>query len=213
MAASLVVVAVTGLWVAQIFPTGQNANDPELVADAQLSAADQAAAPAQPEVEFEEAPAGGLFSPFAGSGQPTVSQDRLGGYVASRTPVAAPTERRAFANQLPGPPAGGRGADLIAGGEAILADAVVDLSEADTNKPAATVSEWDAGEDVRVLSLRLNQLARSSEGLSWDEPPTPLGASGPEADAPAEGIRSVRADNPPARVDVQMRSSEQRDDQ
>ena len=89
----------------------------------------------------------------------------------------------------------------------------VQCARADTNELVVTVSEWDVGEDVRMLSLRLSQLANSSEGLSWDAPPTPLGAADLSADAPAEGIRAVRSGASPARVDVQMRSSEQRDDQ
>jgi hypothetical protein len=95
----------------------------------------------------------------------------------------------------------------------VLADAVGGFREADTNELVVTVSEWDVGEDVRMLSLRLSQLANSSEGLSWDAPPTSLGAADLSADAPAEGIRAVRSGASPARVDVQMRSSEQRDDQ
>jgi len=218
MAASVVIVAVTGLWVAQVFPVGQQAAETELLANAQARAGEDAVAltaPAEPEAELEEAPPPGLFSPLAAGGQPTVSQDRLQGYVAARTPAPVTrgrAERRTTA-QVPPPPALGRVADALAESETVLADAIGGFGEADTNEPVATVSEWDVGEDVRVLSLRLGQLANSSEGLSWDAPPTPFGVADLSADAPAEGIRAVRPVASPARVDVQMRSSEERDNQ
>lgn len=218
MAASVVIVAMTGLWVAQVFPVGQQAAESELLADAQPAAGDDAvalAAPAEPEAELEEGPAPGLFSPLAAGGQPTVSRDRLQGYVAARTPAPVNhgrAERRAVF-QAPPPPPPGRTADALAESETVLADAVGGFGEADTNMPGATVSEWDAGADVRLLSLRLTQLANSSEGLSWDAPPTPLGAAEPTAGVSTDGIRAVRFGASAARVDVQMRSSEQRDDQ
>ena len=224
MAASVVIVAVTGLWVARVSPVGQQAPETELLADAETPAGDDAvalAAPAEPEAELLEAPPPGLFSPLFAGGQPTVSQDRLQGHVAARTPAPVTrgrSERRAIAQAPPPPPPPppsplGRAADAPTESEMVLADAVGGLNEADTNAPVATVSEWDAGADVRVLSLRLSQLANSSEGLSWDAPPTPLGAADLPADAPAEGIRAVRFGASSARVDVQMRSSEQQDDQ
>ena len=218
MVASVVVVAVTGLWVAQVFPVGQQAAETELLADAHASASEDAvalAAPAEPEAEREEAPPPGLFSPLAAGGQPTVSQDRLQGYVAARTPapvLRSRSERRAVV-QAPPPPTLGRAADALAESEPVLIEVPDGFGETDTNESVTTVSEWDAGADVRVLSLRLHQLANSSEGLSWDAPPTSLGAADLSADAPAEGIRAVRFGASTARVDVQMRSSEQQDDQ
>ncbi len=221
MAASLVVVAVTGLWVAQVFP-GQDAPNSELIADAQLSTADEAPAfsvPAEPEAESQEAVSSDLANQFPESGQPAVAREPLQGFTAAPAQIPV-SQRRSETNQSarldPRPPASpvlGNDARGRRESDGLVADAVVGFGDVDTNKPVAIVSEWEAGEDVRVLSLRLNQLASSSEGLSWDSPPTQLGAAEPKISAGLDGIRSVRANSTPGRVDVQMRSNEQRDDQ
>ncbi len=223
MAASLVVVAVTGLWVVETFQPGEQA-DSQLVADAQHSPSDEANAfttPAEPDEAQEEASEADFSGSVAGSGQPTVSRDRLDGLVAERSTSAvgrtqsagARLERRSAAQTPPPPPAPAREVDGLAESEVLMADVASGFDDADTNKPVPAVSEWEEREDVRVLSLRLNQLANSSEGLSWDEPPTPLGAAGPATSGAMEGIRPVRSGPATGRVDVQMRSSEQRDDQ
>ncbi len=213
MAASIVIVAITGLWVANVLPVGQQAADTGLVAEAQPPVANDAAvfeAPPETETELAEAPPTGLFGQPPGSGQPTVSQHRLPSNVAASVPSAfgLPERRSVESNQTPG-----LTADVVSENRAERSEASRGIASADTNQPAATVSEWDAGEDVRVLSLRLNQLASSNEGLAWDEPPNPLGASEPMTGASADGIHAVRAGAPLGRVNVQMRSSERTNDQ
>lgn len=50
----------------------------------------------------------------------------------------------------------------------------------------ATEEEWESpgDDDLRLLSLRLQTLRESNQGLGWDEPPVALSS------APAESLRS-----------------------
>jgi hypothetical protein len=67
--------------------------------------------------------------------------------------------------------------------------------------PAAT---WEAGADVRMLSLRMQALREQSAGLGWDEPPAPLGTPSSSAATGLPGVQAVRANAPTARVQVRM---------
>jgi hypothetical protein len=69
------------------------------------------------------------------------------------------------------------------------------------------VAVWEAGEDVRLLSLRLQQLAETSEGLGWDEPPAPFGAAGATAEERLDGVQPVGAGRGPAHIEVRMRTT------
>ncbi|HYE95712.1 MAG TPA: hypothetical protein VD962_05850 [Rubricoccaceae bacterium] len=82
---------------------------------------------------------------------------------------------------------------------------------------APTAADWEVGEDLRMLSLRLQTLeeqAGQSGGLAWDETPTPFGSADASADrALDDGIQAVRAGAPPpARMDVRVRPSEKTND-
>ncbi|MDX1439917.1 MAG: hypothetical protein R3284_08450 [Rubricoccaceae bacterium] len=203
LAASLVIVAVSGVWmlqqggqqtaeeIAQANPERPSSatppleqdtfadNDPRGEAEAGLS---QATSPPVETRERQEA--------FRGGPNPAVSPERDFSPAASRSD--------AFLGESAG-----------SAQEVQLAGAVATDELADTNLPVATVSEWEAGEDVRLLSLRLQQLANSSEGLDWDESPTPFGAAEQDAGAAENsGIRAVNAGQP-VRGNVQVRSNRQ----
>lgn len=62
---------------------------------------------------------------------------------------------------------------------------------------------WEAGTDVRMLSLRLKSLQDQSAGVSWDEPPAQLGAAETGAGVPG-GFDAVGTTTAPARVQVRM---------
>lgn len=64
----------------------------------------------------------------------------------------------------------------------------------------APASEWDAADDVRVLSLRLQELRRGNQGLAWDTPVEAFGAPTTRSALSAPAIQSVRATVPPARA-------------
>ena len=75
-------------------------------------------------------------------------------------------------------------------------------------RPAPETPAWEAGEDVRALSLRLEEIDRSVDGLAWDEPAEVFGqpAVRPSA-ASAPGLRTVREGAPPARARIQPADS------
>ncbi len=68
--------------------------------------------------------------------------------------------------------------------------------------PAVTPA-WEAGSDVRLLSLRLQALQEGASGLAWDEPPTPVGAAETGPDAPA-GFNALSSTTAPARFQVRV---------
>ena len=59
---------------------------------------------------------------------------------------------------------------------------------------------WDVQDDVRVLSLRLQELRRGNEGLAWDTPTEAFGAPTTRSSASAPGLQSVRETFPAARA-------------
>ncbi|MDT7855080.1 hypothetical protein RQM47_00325 [Rubrivirga sp. S365] len=70
-------------------------------------------------------------------------------------------------------------------------------------RPAAETPPWEASEDVRALSLRLEELDRSSDGLAWDEPAEAFGRPGGSPGLTSmPGLQSVRAGAPPARARI-----------
>ena len=205
----VVIVATVGIWRLNEPPAEVLA--PETVAELEADArADRAAGsvadadagaagatpPAAPEESLlaeAEPPAAGR----AGAGAPSTMQDRrapLGANAAPRALPAAPPPAVALA---PAPARPDAARELAAVGE----DRAERFSEA-TSAPGAA---WEAGEDVRLLSLRLQQMAETSEGLSWDAPPTPFGAADDAAGARVEGLQTVG--DGPARVEVRMRTT------
>ena len=60
---------------------------------------------------------------------------------------------------------------------------------------------WEVGEDVRALSLRLEEIDRSIEGLAWDEPPEVFGRPAAAATS-TPGVQAVRAGAAPARARI-----------
>ena len=79
-----------------------------------------------------------------------------------------------------------------------LADATFASSEATT--------EWEAGEDVRLLSLRLKQLREQNTGLEWDEPAVAFGGASGAGAGTTPGIQAVRETAPLGRALVRSRT-------
>ena len=62
---------------------------------------------------------------------------------------------------------------------------------------------WEAGADVRLLSLRLKSLQERAAGIAWDEPPAALGAL-EEATPASTGFNAVGTGSAPARFQVRV---------
>lgn len=91
----------------------------------------------------------------------------------------------------------------VAETEPVAADLPPARSFAD-EAAAPSPPDWDAGEDVRLLSLRLRQLREQNDGIEWDEPSVAFGAAGPNASGAMPGVRAVREGVPAGAV--RMRS-------
>lgn len=67
---------------------------------------------------------------------------------------------------------------------------------------------WDGPSDLRVLSLRLEEMGREAEGLTWDVPVEAFGApTAASGLARTPGLQSVRAGAAPARARLHLDSS------
>ncbi|MEL6616585.1 MAG: hypothetical protein AAFQ43_12655, partial [Bacteroidota bacterium] len=101
---------------------------------------------------------------------------------AQRAPAPAPTRQRSAPEAE----------------SAFMADAVpAEALTAASGDEAAT--DWEAGEDIRLLSLRLRQLREENAGLEWGEPAVPLGQSAPTTGT-TPGVQAVREGAPTGRV-------------
>lgn len=208
-AAALMIVAVSGLWALQNGPTSdlslQAAAPSEVQADAERS--DTPLTEEEATRPFQEESFAVATPPSVG---PTLTPERQAvlGRVEPSVRAAAPPVVR-----LASPQDGVVGRreqetpalENTSAFEGDLAVAGDDVAGAGLGEAVQTVASWEAGEDVRVLSLRLQQLAASNEGLDWDDPVVPLGATGGAAADP--GIRSVRDGVTPSRVEARMRSA------
>jgi hypothetical protein len=197
----VLVVVTLGVWMMNQREPGVAEVQPE---DAVAQARPDEAASADgravaPEAADEGAPALAAPPTVAPARRSLDAADAPGAARAGRddAPAAPPAEPAA-----PGAEAGRAVSDALAAREAAQAAP----REAEGPPPA---SAWEAGEDVRLLSLRLQQIVETNEGLAWDEPPVPFGAAGAVTDAPTEGIRMVRDEAGPARVEVRMRTTPQ----
>lgn len=150
-------------------------------------------APAPPAAAEEEAPGPSL----ATVGGPTEieatldSPARSGGSPApppapaATAPSAAPSGHAAVAERRAAPP-----------------------RPAATPEPAQETPAWETGQDVRALSLRLDEIDRSIEGLAWDEPAEAFGQPiGTPAATSTPGLRAVREGAAPARARIQAADS------
>lgn len=199
MAASLAIVTMSGIWVFQ--QPGVQQQD---FAEAQLNAL-----PGEPQPLGEDLAANVLegeadaFIP----GSPTVAPQRAEEFTSTPSQPLVGLQRAAAARrdqrgreQFADNDFGAED-DLVAGGMV-----AADLQQ-DTNAPTETVSEWEAGEDVQLLSLRLNQLASSSEGLDWDDSAVPLGSVDSSFSGAAMPGVSAVSSTKPVRANVQVRSN------
>ena len=77
---------------------------------------------------------------------------------------------------------------------------------------SASVPAWDVDDDVRVLSLRLQELRRQNQGLVWDESAEAFGAPADAAGA-APGVQTVREGAAPTRAQIRVRADSARSNQ
>jgi hypothetical protein len=199
-AAVLVVVATVGIWMLNErpspTPTAGRVTDEQADALADLPAEADAEAPVDTAVPDPALPpSDDLITQAAPPAAPSPGQAASSGL---RNMVPRPTPPRPSAETAVEAEVGAREDDRSSGALA---------SRAAADEAAAPTAVWEAGEDVRLLSLRLQQLTETSEGLGWDTPPVPFGAAGEPARNQLEGVQPVRADAEPARVEVRMRTT------
>ena len=81
-------------------------------------------------------------------------------------------------------------------------------SAAPAARRAPETPAWETGEDVRALSLRLEEIDRSVDGLAWDEPAEAFGRPAPRPSAASTpGLQVVREGAPAARARIQSADS------
>ena len=145
-----------------------------------------AAAPAAPSV----ASAPEAVAPFAAAAPPPVASRRAvprgpsadGFEAAAAREVVRQTSRARAAAPAPASFAATAGAGAAA----------------DEAAPEATA--WEAGDDVRLLSLRLQQLREQNAGIEWDEPAAPFGQASGAAAGTTPGVQAVREGVPVGRA-------------
>lgn len=203
-AASFVLVAISGIWV--INQSGidlQEQNDSAELADQVI----QQEAPVDLEgSEDARSIEGGQADQAYVPGGPTATPQRAEATTGAQSPLFG-RERAAEARLAA---AGNRQEEVLREGAPVSADIAMasqPVVEAlgDTNMPSSSDSDWNAGEDVRLLSLRLQQLANSNEGLEWGDEPSAFGAADSSADIGATG--GFRTAGAPVRGNVQVRSN------
>ncbi|GAB5534553.1 MAG: hypothetical protein Rubg2KO_08020 [Rubricoccaceae bacterium] len=199
--AALMAVVLIGVFA---FPFG----DSELDAGSALADAAPVAVPSEPTPTDSEADAVELAeesvpdAPLAAASPARMVQRSAprGPAASDVTPVRA--ERRIASPLAAAPPPS-------PSAEASFAD--VDLVSATPAQEGGTVPEWDVSDDVRLLSLRLQELRRQNEGLAWDEPAEAFGAPATTGST-QPGIQAVR-EGAPARAQVRVRSDSARSNQ
>ena len=171
---------------------------PEAVADQEIALATPA--PSQPEP---------LASPSASEPDVASGPDVVSGPDAT-APLAeaVPTYRRSVARSAPsGPsadafePVAARSSAPRSAPAAPRADAAfAGAALADAAPPRPVETEWEAAEDVQLLSLRLQQLREQNRGIEWDTPATAFGAAGPATPGTTPGVQAVREMAPVGRA-------------
>jgi hypothetical protein len=209
-AAMLAIVAFSGVWIVTQTPANEAAQAPSLAGADQAPPSEQ---DTEPSVLGEEAP----FMAVAPTNEPTVASARRPSVQA----IPEANGRRNADERARAERASGLSPAALAPADDAFADQTAPLAaralRQDTGLDAdglMQAADWEAGEDVRVLSLRLQQLATSSEGLAWDEPPMPLGAVGGQtegAGALSNEIQPVSTMTGSANVEVRMRTRAQQD--
>ena len=147
-------------------------------------------------------------SAFASPGAPATPPPASVVVAAERAPIPVPTSRAtgspSAARPIPQPtPAVPRAVvpreevRPVAAPDPATALASVSVSR---DAPLADDEAWEAQGDVRVLSLRLQELRRGNEGIAWDTPTEAFGAPTTRSAFSAPGIQSVRQTVPAARA-------------
>ena len=115
--------------------------------------------------------------------------DETAPLVAAAPPVATPVAARRAVSPRPAPPR----------------QAAAPLA---TPRTAPDMRAWETGEDVRALSLRLEEIDRATDGLAWDEPAEVFGQPAARSSVTATpGIQAVREGAPSARARIQPADS------
>lgn len=112
---------------------------------------------------------------------------------------AAPRPSIRVPSPAPPPPVPARAEAPLPSSRAAFAQAPT-TALASTAVSAEVDKSWDAPDDVRVLSLRLQELRRGNAGLGWDASAEAFGAptTGPTGATP--GLRNVRETVPAGRL-------------
>ena len=188
-AALLAAVVIAFLMV----PSGAPSSDAEaVVAVAEPSAPEAEAAPALTPAE-QETPAAPQPAPALAAAVPA---PRVVQRTAPRGPSAS--EFTPVQAVRPAPPPVAASARSAPDG---LSD---EVAAAPTSVPS-----WDVDDDVRLLSLRLQELRRQNQGLAWDESAEAFGAPADAAGGSA-GIQVVREGAAPARAQIRVRADSAR---
>ena len=192
-AALLAAVVIAFLMV----PTGPPSIEAESVAEpADLAAADAPApapapAPAEPEADAAAAPPAPALAAAVPAPRVVQRTAPRGPSAPEFTPVQA--SRPAAPSASPTARSAPEAATLAA-----------------ERAPApASVPAWDVDDDVRLLSLRLQELRRQNEGLAWDESAEAFGAPAGAAGA-TPGVQVVREGAAPARAQIRVRADSAR---
>jgi len=201
--AALVAVVLIGVFV---FPFDNATLDSEAVlADAAPVAAQSEPALTDADVDAvelaeEDAPAGAVPLAAASPAQLVQRSAPRGPSASGLTPVREERQRR-DASPLASAPS-----------PSAFSEADASLADAAPVQGAGTVPEWDVSDDVRLLSLRLQELRRQNQGLAWDEPAEAFGAPA-TTESTQPGIQAVREGAAPARAQVRVRSDSARSNQ
>ena len=193
--AALVAVALIAVFA---FPFDEAVETEAVLADASPVAAQAEQAPTDADADVVELAEESL--PAASAPLAAVPPARIVQRTAPRGPSASDVtpvraERRA-ASPRPASPS-------------VAATPLEEAALADAASNSASTPEWDVSDDVRLLSLRLQELRRQNQGLSWDEPAEAFGA--PAASGTTQpGIQAVREGAVPARALVRVRSDSAR---
>ena len=241
LAATLVVVAITGLWALQSNPIALEeyaAMSPESETAFDRPTASAPGASAQPDAEAVESEEmvmdaiDGTASMSEASGRALRPPSPEEARSATRGAEGLADDQQAL---LPSPvaslvePVAPMADEVVVADDQLVQNTPVPVQPEPAMAQSASVetapveprAAWEAGEDVRLLSIRLQEMALSSEGMGWDEPPVPLGQPTP-AGLGSQALRPVLSVQPgmsksrdgaltPARIEVRMRAAPQQD--
>ena len=209
------VAAVTALALV-VFFLPRSAGAPELpgapvpVSTAALAGGAASPSTSAPSLEGPQPDAGALVASAAPTAPTPPSVSAPSAVAAETAPVAAPAPRasgaapaaptRSASQPTPSAPRAAVSRDAVT--PAVSSEPTVTLASTVAPDDRLQVGDeaWEAQGDLRVLSLRLQELRRGNAGLAWDTPTEAFGAPTTRSAFSAPGIQSVRQTVPAARL-------------